>query len=86
MKQESITKQVGAAVNGGWLQGGSFFGSILAGTLLGLGLDWWLGTAPWLVILGVILGAYSGFARTWKEIKEQPDPPAVTLLPPESRK
>lgn len=79
MKEESITRQVGAAVNDGWLQGGAFFSSILAGTLVGLGVDWWLGTAPWFVIAGVLLGSYSGFARTWSEIKAQPDPPAVTL-------
>ncbi len=83
MRDESVTKQVGAAVNDGWLEGGSFFSSILAGTLLGLGLDWWLGTNPWLVICGIVLGAYSGFARTWKSLKSQPIPPAVTL--PHSR-
>lgn len=78
MTEDSVTKQVGAAVNDGWLQGGSFFGSIMAGTLLGLGLDWWLNTSPWLVIAGIVLGSYSGFARTWKEIAAQPDPPVVT--------
>ncbi|CAN5895928.1 hypothetical protein BH23ACT5_BH23ACT5_07540 [soil metagenome] len=79
MKDDSVTKQVGAAVNEGWLEGGSFFSSILAGTLLGLGLDWWLGTTPWLVISGILLGSYSGFARTWKDLKNQPNPPALTL-------
>lgn len=82
MKDESVTRQVGAAVNDGWLAGGSFFSSILAGTLLGLGLDWWLNTTPWFVVGGIVLGAYSGFARTWQALKEQPDPPAVTLMPP----
>lgn len=78
MKRESVTKHVGAAVTEGWLEGGSFLGSILAGTLLGLGLDWWLNTSPWLVITGIVLGSYSGFARAWYHIKNQPDPPAVT--------
>lgn len=79
MKRESVTRHVGAAVTEGWLEGGSFLGSILAGTMLGLLLDWWLDTAPWLAIIGVVLGSYSGFARAWHSIKNQPDPPAVTL-------
>lgn len=84
MKRETVTKTVGAAVSEGWLEGGSFLGSILAGTLLGLGLDWWLDTSPWLVVVGIVLGAYSGFARAWHQLKNQPDPPAVTLqMPPE---
>jgi F0F1-type ATP synthase assembly protein I len=79
MREESVTKHLKAAINEGRHDGGSFFGSILAGTLLGLGLDWWLGTAPLIVVIGVVLGAYAGFARLWQEIKSQPDPPAVTL-------
>ncbi|HLT96291.1 MAG TPA: AtpZ/AtpI family protein [Acidimicrobiia bacterium] len=74
-----MTKQIGAAIDDGWLEGGSFLGSILSGTLLGLGLDWWLDTAPWFVIVGIVLGAYSAFARLWSQMKEQPDHPAVTL-------
>ena len=31
-------------------------GSVISGTLLGYYLDAWLGTGPWLVIVGVILG------------------------------
>jgi F0F1-type ATP synthase assembly protein I len=79
MREESVTKQVGAAVSEGWMEGGSFFGSILSGTLLGLGLDWWLGTSPWLVVIGILLGSYSAFSRTWTAVKSQPDMPAVTL-------
>ncbi len=31
--------------------------------LCGVGwlLDWWLGTAPWLLVVGIILGAAAGF-------------------------
>lgn len=86
MKPDSVTKHVGAAVTEGWLEGGSFLGSILAGTLVGLGLDWWLNTAPWLVVAGIVLGSYSGFARAWQQIKNQPDPPAVTLEEVEERR
>ncbi|MBI1760624.1 MAG: AtpZ/AtpI family protein [Acidobacteria bacterium] len=31
-------------------------GSVIGGTLLGYYLDAWLGTGPWLLIVGVILG------------------------------
>lgn len=83
MSDESVTKQVKSAVSEGWMEGGSFLGSILSGTLLGLGLDWWLGTTPWLVITGILLGSYSGFLGAWKSITNQPDPPAVTLQNPD---
>ena len=45
------------------MAGGSFFGSIASGTLLGYFADRWLDTAPWLVVIGAALGAYSGFMR-----------------------
>lgn len=82
MRDETVTKHVGAAVTEGWMEGGSFLGSILSGTLLGLGLDHWLGTTPWLVVIGIAFGSYSGFARTWQSVKDQPDHPAVTLQMP----
>lgn len=79
MRNESVTKQVAAAVDEGWVEGGAFLGSILAGTLLGFGLDRLLGTAPWLVVVGILLGSYAGFTRTWRQIQAQPLPEAVTL-------
>jgi F0F1-type ATP synthase assembly protein I len=57
------------------MEGGSFFSSILAGTLLGYFADLWLGTEPWLVVIGIIVGSYSGFIRVWnfsKRIDENP--------------
>jgi ATP synthase protein I len=50
----------------GWIEGGSFFGSIMAGTLLGYLADRWLGTDPWLVVVGVLLGTVSGFMKVWR--------------------
>lgn len=82
MTQESVSRNLKLAITEGRRDGGSFFGSILAGTLLGLGLDWWLETSPVLVIIGVLLGVYAAFARLWHEIKTQPDHPAVTLPGP----
>jgi F0F1-type ATP synthase assembly protein I len=75
VKQEHVTSQVGKAIDEGWMEGGSFLGSILAGTLLGFLADEWLGTEPWLIVLGILLGAYSGFMRIWvysKKMEEDP--------------
>ena len=66
VKQERTTSQVAKAVNEGWLEGGSFVSSILAGTLLGLVADHFLGTDPWLVVIGILVGAYSGFLQVWR--------------------
>jgi F0F1-type ATP synthase assembly protein I len=53
------------AIGEGSSQGFDFFSSVLAGMLLGLGLDWILDTAPVMVIIGVIAGFVSGFAKLW---------------------
>lgn len=71
MNQESSTKQVTSAVSDGWMKGGSFLNSVLAGTLVGYLLDMWLGTEPWLVVTGIVLGSYSGFLRIWHLLKDQ---------------
>ncbi|REK21249.1 MAG: hypothetical protein DWQ40_04375 [Actinobacteria bacterium] len=57
------------------MEGGSFISSVLAGTLLGYGADHIFGTEPWLVIIGIVAGSYSGFMRVWeysKRIDENP--------------
>jgi ATP synthase protein I len=69
--KESPTRHVSAAVNQGWVKGGSFLNSVLAGTLIGYLLDQWLGTEPWLVVTGIVLGSYAGFMRIWAMLKEQ---------------
>ncbi|MGQ0848950.1 MAG: AtpZ/AtpI family protein [Actinomycetota bacterium] len=48
-----------------WVAAGTFLGSILSGTLLGYLADLWLGTKPWLVVIGILLGSSSGFVRMW---------------------
>ncbi len=70
MKQETPHQQVGRALSEGWGRGGSFFGSIASGTLLGFLADKWLGTEPWLVIIGILLGTYSGYVNMWRWSKE----------------
>jgi F0F1-type ATP synthase assembly protein I len=42
---------------------------VLAGVLIGLGLDWILGIAPVMVIIGGIAGFVSGFAKLWAASK-----------------
>ena len=75
MKHETTNEQVHSMVNEGWMHGGSFVSSILSGTLLGYLLDLWLGTDPWLVIAGVVLGSYAGFAKMWQYTKKLNDEP-----------
>lgn len=70
VNRDSPTKQVASAVNDGWMEGGSFLSSILSGFLLGYLGDLWLGTDPWLVVSGIVLGSYSGFMRVWGYIKK----------------
>ena len=36
------------------------------GAGLGYGLDRWLGTGPWLVVVGVVLGAAAGFLAVYR--------------------
>lgn len=77
MKQQTpntTTPHVAAAVSDGWLEGGSFLNSVLAGALVGYLLDMWLGTDPWLVVTGIVLGSYSGFMRLWAFMKQQDGP------------
>ena len=67
MQQDNTHRQVTAAIDDGWMVGGSFVGSILSGTFLGYLADRWLDTAPWMVIVGIVLGSYSGFLRLWHQ-------------------
>jgi ATP synthase protein I len=39
----------------------SLFGAVVAGLIAGWLLDRWLGTAPWLLVAGIVLGAAAGF-------------------------
>lgn len=50
-----------------------FFTSILAGFLLGLGLDAWLGTRPAFIVVGIVVGAVSGFWKLWQVARRQTD-------------
>lgn len=69
-------RDVTSAFREGWIGGGSFLGSVLSGTLIGVLLDRWLGTDPWFVIAGIALGSYTGFVRVWDYSKR--------MLPPDT--
>ena len=43
-----------------------FFASILAGFLLGFGLDAWVGTGPLFTVIGIVAGSVIGFWRMWQ--------------------
>lgn len=73
--QRSKPQSSKGELTSGWAASGAFLGSILSGALLGYLADLWLGTDPWLVIIGIILGSYSGFMRMWKYSKHMEDVP-----------
>ena len=70
MNKETTHQQIGRALDEGWSQSGAFFGSIISGMLIGLLADHWLGTEPWLVVIGSLVGIYSGFLNIWRYSKE----------------
>ena len=39
----------------------SLFGAVVGGLIVGWLLDRWLGTSPWLLVAGLLLGAAGGF-------------------------
>ena len=39
----------------------SLFAAVVGGLIVGWLLDRWLGTSPWLLVVGLILGAAAGF-------------------------
>ncbi len=47
----------------GWSASGDLLASIVAGLLIGLGLDHVFGTAPWFVVTFVLVASVGGFYR-----------------------
>ncbi len=66
-------RQLYALAREGYLAGGGFFSSIMSGFLIGFVLDWWLGTRPWFIVAGIVLGSISGFLmmHSWAVQEEQ---------------
>jgi len=55
--KEEINRKSGIAYAAAF----SLFASVVSGLIGGWLLDRWLGTAPWLLVAGIILGAAAGF-------------------------
>ena len=54
----------------GWSSSGDLVASIIAGLVIGLALDAWLGTAPLFVVILVVVGSIGGFLRLKAESGE----------------
>jgi F0F1-type ATP synthase assembly protein I len=63
-RSESGHRQIGDAV-GHTVVAGSFFGSLMAGFLLGWIADHFLDTRPVFIVIGIVAGAAVGFWRMW---------------------
>lgn len=54
----------------GWSASGDLVASVIAGLLIGLGLDAWFGTSPLFVVMLVVVGSVGGFLRLRAESGE----------------
>jgi ATP synthase protein I len=54
------------AMSVGMRAGTELVGAIGGAALIGYGLDRWLGTKPWLLIVMLLLGIFTGFMNVWK--------------------
>ena len=75
MNRQDPSPRVTTGLSEGWIQGGNLLGSVLAGWLLGFLTDSGLNTEPWFVVIGILLGSYSGFMRMWHYSKTMEDDP-----------
>lgn len=55
-----------SAITGGFSPSVDLISSVIAGLLIGLALDWWLGTRPIFIVVGTIAGFGSGFYKLWR--------------------
>ena len=56
-EKEEINRKTGLA----YAAAISLFAAVVAGLIVGWLLDRWLGTRPWLLVTGLVLGAAAGF-------------------------
>ena len=56
-EKEEINRKTGLAYAAAF----SLFAAVVSGLLIGWLLDRWLGTRPWLLVTGIVLGAAAGF-------------------------
>jgi len=55
--QQEINRKSGLAYAAAF----SLFAAVAAGLIIGWLLDRWLGTRPWLLVTGIVLGSAAGF-------------------------
>jgi ATP synthase protein I len=55
--KEEINRKSGLAYAAAF----SLFASVVSGMIVGWLLDRWLGTRPWLLVAGIVLGSAAGF-------------------------
>ena len=55
--REEVNRKSGVAYAAAF----SLFAAVVSGMIVGWLLDRWLGTKPWLLVAGVVLGAAAGF-------------------------
>jgi len=55
--KEETNRKAGVAYTAAF----SLFASVVSGLIVGWLLDRWLGTRPWLLVVGIILGSVAGF-------------------------
>lgn len=62
---EQTEEQQAKNINSGVRAGTELVVSIGAGTLIGYGLDSWLGTKPWFLIVFILAGIFIGFMNIY---------------------
>ncbi len=67
---EDLRKSLGAG-----MEAAGFFATVMSGFLLGFLADWWLGTDPAGVVIGIVAGSVTGFWKMWHIAKRQDDQP-----------
>jgi ATP synthase protein I len=57
------------SLSNAWMVGLQIVSGTFIGLLMGIFLDKWLGTKPWLTIVFLLLGIAAGFKNVFREIK-----------------
>jgi ATP synthase protein I len=65
----NIDKEYWQSLSRAWMMGLQLVSGTFIGLLMGIFLDKWLGTKPWLTIGFLILGIVAGFKNVFREIK-----------------
>lgn len=47
-----------------------FASACAVGGLLGYGVDYWLGTTPWGIVSGIVIGTITGFKLMWQVMQK----------------